>query len=188
MNYEVLQPTEEILVAQAVAVVNGFYLQNLMLEAQMEQYQQLADQGRLAVIQNENGEVVATAGYTMTYPGDVWEFGGWAVKDGYQNQGLGKVVMEHLFAQNPHGKVIAFGNKNSGPIFEKLGAVVVEGGFGLPEEVYGPCATCPVKPALGCCDTIYHLGPVVAKVLERQKNNPNQIKDMIGWDQKPHEW
>lgn len=190
MKYETMQVQQNELevIGGAVELVNLFYAKKLMLEAQMDQYQDLAKQGKLAVIQNEAGEIMASAAYTMIYPGNIWEFGGWAVDEKYQGQGLGLAVMKQLFIQNPYGKTIAFGNDNSGPIFEMLGAVEVPKGIGLPKEVYGPCAGCPAKPDHGCCDKIYHLGPIVAKLIESEGKDPNQIPAMSGWNQMPHQW
>jgi N-acetylglutamate synthase-like GNAT family acetyltransferase len=157
------------LIESAVQLVNSYYQQKLMLAADKEHYKGLAKDKKLVIAVGMNGDVVGTAAYVQHYPKDIWEFGGWAVDYNYQKVGMGVNLIKKLFTENLHWKTIAFGNKNSGPIFGKLGATVVNDHSVIPEEAFALCLTCPNKPKVGCCDTIYNLGPVIMGfILEKQ--------------------
>lgn len=151
------------LIQGSVDLINHFSMGKLMLPATVQQYNQLAGEGALVVAQTLEGEVIGSAAYTQFYDKHIWEFGGWSVKEEFQGKGVGTSLLKMLFKKNPHFQTIAFGNSNSGPIFEKYGAKTVNNHAVLPKEVFGPCASCPNKPKVGCCDTIYNLEPLVAK-------------------------
>lgn len=165
-DYDLLFPesNQKGLITGAVDLVNHFYTAGLMLPATLEDYSVLASKGTLVVAKNMVGDVVGTAAYTQFYEKNIWEFGGWAVAEDFQHQGLGMKLIKELFSQKPHFQTIAFGNRNSGPIFECLSAEVIKDHSFLPKAAFTLCATCPKKPIIGCCDTIYNLGPVVEKL------------------------
>lgn len=166
---EILFPKEKDkeLVAGAVSLVNHFGQLGLMLPVTEEHYLGLAAKSTLCVAcvaKSGFGEVIGTVAYTQFYEKGIWEFGGWAVSEDFQHQGLGKYLLGVLFWHKPHDETIAFGNKNSGPILESLGAQVIANHSLLPPKAFELCATCPRKPAVGCCDTIYDLKPIVLAV------------------------
>ena len=162
-SYEIgfVKPEQKFLVNGAVELVNHFNGKGLMLAANLKQYTELAAKNTLVVAKNSFGTVIGTAAYTQFYKDDVWEFGGWAVSEEYQHKGIGMGVINKLFSENPHFKTIAFGNKNSGPLFESLGAEILIDHSVLPEEAFELCKECPNKPEVGCCDTIYNLAPII---------------------------
>lgn len=175
-GFEVVMPTPEDvkLLKGAVDLVNFFSSQGFMLPVTLENYTILASKGVVSVATDQYGQVVGTASYSQFYEGGVWEFGGWAVAKEYQKEGVGISVMKTLFRTKPHFKTIAFGNKNSGPIFEKLGAKVVTDFDSMPSGIFVPCLICPNKPAAGCCDTVYDLGPLVLKYFNPNPWNNNR--------------
>lgn len=168
VELKMVTPDQEKLIKGAVDLVNYFSGQGLMLPVTQEHYTFLASKGTLVVATDSFGDVVATAAYSQFYDdkkvigGSIWEFGGWAVKEGYQKSKLGLKVANELFSKKTHYKTIAFGNKNSGPIFESWGAKLITDHSVLPKEVFIPCGSCPVKPASGCCDKIYNLEDVMS--------------------------
>jgi N-acetylglutamate synthase-like GNAT family acetyltransferase len=192
----------DYIVNGAVNLINHFYQKGLMLPANSEHYVGLAEQGKLVVATNRYGSVIGTAAYTQSYERGIWEFGAWTVKEEYQKQGIGKKLLEELFSKKPHFKTIALANKNSSPILELLGADVIEDHSVLPDEVFELCSSCPVKPATGCCDTIFNLSPVVEKLgmpdiswmLPRQVERlvygvgENQWGVFAGLGKDPEEW
>ena len=165
-NYELVFPNSNQagLTRGAVDLVNHFNEAGLMLPVTQEHYISLASKGTLIVAKTVLGEVVGTAAYTQFYEKDIWEFGGWAVKEDHQHMGVGMKLMKGLFSKIPHYQTIAFGNKNSAPIFESLYAGVIENHSILPKKAFELCADCPMKPKVGCCDKIYNLSPVVERL------------------------
>lgn len=176
-----LGETEMSLIKGASDLVNHFNQQGLMLPVTNEDYTKLAKAGTLVVAKNLDGLVVATASYTQFYDKNIWEFGGWAVAEEYQHQGLGLKLVKKLFSEKPHYQTIAFGNKNSGPILESLGAVAIGDHSLLPKKAFDLCATCPNKPKIGCCDVIYNLEPVVASfaAVPFDEMSPRQIDRLV---------
>lgn len=156
-----VKPEQLNLVKGAVDLINHFNCMNLMLGTTVEHYLKIASKNSLVVAKNTIGEVVGTAAYTQYYKDDIWEFGGWAVSEEFQHKGVGIKVIKKLFTENPHFKTIAFGNKNSGPLFESFGAEIIKDHSVLPEEAFELCNNCPNKPNIGCCDTIYNLAPII---------------------------
>ncbi len=165
-QYDLVFPNQENEkdITGAVDVVNQFSGKGLMLPTTEEHYKHLASKGALIVMKTLQGEVVGTAAYTQFYEKNIWEFGGWAVLEEYQNQGAGLKLVQKLFSEKPHFQTIAFGNSNSGPIFELLGAKKIEDTSILPSKAFELCSNCPIKPEIGCCDTVYNLSPVVEKL------------------------
>ncbi len=199
--YEVkfVGPEQINLVLGAVDLVNHFSNQKLMLPATVEHYSEMASKGLLVAVKNGIGEVIGTAGYIQLYNNDTWEFGGWAVAEGLQHHGIGIKLLKKLFKERPHAKTIAFGNNNSGPIFEHLGAKVIKDHSVLPKEAFELCAKCPNKPSVGCCDTIYNLAPVIVDIASegftiRQVDRlvyglgENQWGPFVGWNKDPKDW
>lgn len=152
------------IITQAVDLVNFFNKKGLMLPTTLEHYQQVASNESLVVAEDGNGRIIGTVAYTHVYEGDIWEFGGWAVDINYQRKGIGMKLIEKLFKGRPHYRTIAFGNKNSGPILESLGAKIIDDHSNLPKAAFDLCAECPNKPKVGCCDVIYDLAPVISKL------------------------
>ncbi len=203
-GYELLIPTENQpeLILGAVNLINSFSKEKLMLPVTQKDYTILASRNTLVVAKSYMGEIVGTAAYSQFYDRDIWEFGGWAVSEGYQGQGLGINLLKKLFLSNPHFQTIAFGNKNSGPIFESLGALVVTDYSAMPQAIFGPCSICPNKPEKGCCDTIYNLEPIVSKfgmpdtnwMSPRQLDRlaygigENQSTQFKGFGKQPKDW
>ena len=155
--------TDGVLIQGSVDLINHFSQKKLMLPTTSQQVDGLAKKGTIVVAKSPVGEVVGTAAYTQFYDKSIWEFGGWAVSEDYQNKGVGIMLLKKLFSKLPHFQTIAFGNSNSGPIFEKLGAKIVTDHSVIPVVAFDLCKDCPRKPTVGCCDTIYNLEPVVAK-------------------------
>ena len=127
---------DQFLIAGAVDLVNHFNKSGLMLPVNLEHYTKLAKEGVLVIETNGLGVVVGTAAYTQFYENGVWEFGGWAVTEEYQHQGVGGRLVEILFWHKTHLNTVAFGNKNSGPILEKMGAVVIKNHSNLPPKAW----------------------------------------------------
>ena len=167
------------LIESAVNLVDSFYQQKLMLAADKDHYKELAKDKKLVIAIGMNGDVVGTTAYVQHYPKDIWEFGGWAVDCNFQKIGMGVNLIKKLFTENLHWKTIAFGNKNSGPIFHKFGATVVKDHSIIPEEAFALCLTCPNKPKVGCCDTIYNLGPIVVG-FNSENMTPKQLATLLG--------
>src|SRR6185369_12046550 len=119
-------PDQEKLIKGAVELVNYFSDQGFTLPVTPQHYTYLATKGALVVAKDDFGQVVGTAAYAQFYDKDIWEFGGWAVKEKYQHGGVGGKLIKELFSKKPHFKTIAFGNRNSAPIFESLGAKSIE--------------------------------------------------------------
>ena len=199
--YEVkfVKPEQKNMVQGAVDLINHFNKLGLMLPVTPEHYFNIASKGLLAVAENGIGQIIGTAAYTQFYPNDVWEFGGWAVTEGLQHHGIGMKLINKLFKEHPYAKTIAFGNKNSGPILESLGAKVIKDHSVLPKEAFALCATCPNKPKVGCCDTIYNLAPVIVAIASRDFTmrqfdrliygiGGNQWGPFEGWDKDPEDW
>ncbi|HJY99028.1 MAG TPA: GNAT family N-acetyltransferase [Patescibacteria group bacterium] len=173
-----------------------------MLPVTVGHYKSLTKKGTLIVAKNTLGQVVGTAAYTQFYTKNIWEFGGWAVLEEYQHQGVGLKLMTQLFKKHHHFQTIAFGNKNSGPILESLGAKIIKNHAILPKRAFELCATCPRKPKIGCCDIIYNLSPVVEALgmPDTSWMSPRQFErlvygigegqsgDFMGLGKKPEEW
>lgn len=186
----------------AVGLVNHFNQEGLMLPVTMGHYKKLAYHGTLVVAKNNQAEVVGTAAFTQFYKKHIWEFGGWAVAEDYQHKGIGLQLITALFKKHHHFQTIAFGNKNSGPILESLGAKVIHNHAILPKKAFDLCANCPRKPKVGCCDTIYNMSPVVEALgmpdtswmsfrqVERLVYGigEGQSGDFQGLGKKPEEW
>lgn len=154
-------PDDEQLVYGSVELVNYFYEKKLMLAADYEHYLKLAEDKKLAVVVDSGSEVIGTAAFTQEYSNGIWEFGGWAVDESWQKVGIGLMLIKALFTENQHLKIITFGNANSSPILEKLGAEEIDDHSEIPEEAFLLCKECPNRPEVGCCDTIYNLAPIV---------------------------
>lgn len=165
-SYELIFPNDNQgeLIEGAVNLVNHFNAAGLMLPVTPEHYTTLTKKGTLVVAKSVSGEVIGTAAYTQFYERDIWEFGGWAVAEDHQHRGIGMKLMKELFSEVPHFQTIAFGNKNSGPIFESFYARIIEDHSILPKKAFELCAGCPMKPKVGCCDKIYNLSPVVERL------------------------
>lgn len=166
-NIKFVESHEDGLIFGAVNLLNSFSKQGLLLPVSEDIYKTLAKEKRLVVAVDGFGRVVATAAYSQIYENNIYEFGGWAVDENYQQKGLGHRVMEKLFVGNVRGRVIAFGNRNSGPIFEKLGAKIIRNYSVIPNKAFELCNTCLAKPEKGCCDTIYNLSPVVLSLVSK---------------------
>lgn len=193
------KPEQQELVLGAVDLVNHFNKLGLMLPVTLEHYSKIASKGLLVVAINGIGQVVGTAAYTQFYEKNIWEFGGWAVVEGLQHHGIGTRLIKKLFKEHPYAQTIAFGNKNSGPILESLGAKVIKNHSVLPRGAFELCANCPMKPKVGCCDTIYNLAPVIVDIASKDFT-PRQVERLVhglgenqwgplkGWDKDPKDW
>ncbi len=154
------QHTETLLAA--AALINGYAEQGLMISVSLEQLQQMAAQGLLAIASNEKGKVIGTAGITLIYPDGKKEFGAWAVDPSAQKSGIGKKLLEAVLKKAPNETIIAFANQNSGPIFEKLGAPKLKQ-TEMHSQAFEPCKSCKClgKESLSsghlCVDTIFNL-------------------------------
>lgn len=166
-NTKFVESHENGLISGAVDLVNSFNKQGLLLPVSEDGYKELAKENRLVVALDGLGKVIGTAAYTQVYENGIFEFGGWAIDSAYQQKGLGYLIMQKLLVGNIHWKTIAFGNKNSGPIFEKLGAKTITNYSVIPNKAFELCNTCPSKPKNGCCDTIYNLSPVIFRLVSK---------------------
>lgn len=168
-NYEVIFPQEgdEHLFLLAATLINAYAEQGIMLEVTAEQLQLIAAQGLLALAIDEQQQVVGTAGITLVYPDGKMEFGGWSVQEDWKASGVGKQLLATLLghSQLSDKNIIAFGNQNSGPIFQKLGAVVMDQSQ-VHQNAFVPCQACGCKdkdkllPGQQCVDVIFDLNPL----------------------------
>ena len=149
----------------AVNLVNHYNKEGLMLPATFDKYQSLAEKGHLALATTTQAEVVGTVAYTWQYPMDIWELGGLPVKEGCLHKGIATVLIKELLKKVHHSKTIVVANKNSVPLFQKMGAKEIGFPNTLPDEIYEPCANCPVKPEQGCCDTLMSLAPIILSIV-----------------------
>lgn len=177
-NIKFVEGHQEGLILGAVDLVNSFSKQGLLLPVSADDYKKLAEEKRLVVALDGMGKVIATAAYSQIYENNIYEFGGWSVDTNHQQKGLGYLVIKKLLLGNIHWKTIAFGNKNSGPIFEKLGARKVINYSVIPNKAFELCNTCPAKPKNGCCDTIYDLSTVVFRLVSKNFS-PRQTERLI---------
>lgn len=168
-HVEILFPTPEDsgLLLQAVALIQTYAEIGLMVAISEERLTQMAAQGMLALAVNEAQDVVGTAAVTFVWPDGSHEFGGWAVQEEYKRHGVGVDLLHKLFDHvGVPDKVIAFGNYNSGPIFQKLGAALL-GHDEMHPDAFIPCKTCKChgKENLPfghkCVDSIFDLKPVL---------------------------
>lgn len=154
---------------QASQLIGHFALQGLVLEISPEKLADLASQKSL-VLAVSGGEVVGTAAVTFVYPDGKKEFGGWAVQESWQKHGVGLALLAALVEGQEEDQLVAFGNANSGPIFEKLGATKINH-QAMHESAFEPCKTCKChgKETLAqgqkCMDTIYDLTPVILAMI-----------------------
>jgi N-acetylglutamate synthase-like GNAT family acetyltransferase len=170
-NYEVIFPSESdgSLLLMATMLINSYAEQGIMLSVTLEQLQIIAAQGLLAVAVSDDQEVVGTAGITMSFPDGKKEFGGWSVKEGWKASGVGKSILTALLskASLAQSDIIAFGNKNSSPIFDKLGASVLNQ-TQVHEKAFVPCQTCgchgkdQLHDGQLCVDNIFNLNALKA--------------------------
>jgi N-acetylglutamate synthase-like GNAT family acetyltransferase len=127
---------------KASLLINSYAKEGLMLSMSKEDIEVLFRQGRFCFL-FEGGELVACAGVTAEFPGGIYEFGSWAVRKDLVSKGYGLQVYHKVMSLDflKGKKVIAFGNKNSSPIFEKVGMGEMPQSS-LPKECFFPCKTC----------------------------------------------
>jgi len=181
-SVEYIFPNEDQihLIGGAVDLINYYNQQGLVLPVTLEKYLQLAKQKKLIVAAIDEEEVIGTVAYTYEYPRDIWEVGGMAVNEGWLHQGIATVLIQEIIKKRPHGKTIAMANKNSLPLFKKVGAQEISFPNSLPPEIFGPCSLCPVKPEKGCCDTLLSLAPVVFKFVFEGASERQILRLMMG--------
>lgn len=190
-NYEFVfpKPEQSNFIQGAVDLVNHFYKSKLLLPADLKHYEMLAGKKNLIVAINNDGKLIGSSAYTQFFEKDIWEFGGWTVDEEYQHKGIGTKIIKKLFEEQPHIKTIAFGNKNSGPIFEYLNAEIITDHSLLPKQAFNLCNGCPNKPTIGCCDTIYNLAPIVHNVMiEKMNYDEKQLKSLLIYQKDLKNW
>jgi N-acetylglutamate synthase-like GNAT family acetyltransferase len=203
MNTEmciIMPDADEVnIIQQAVDLVNHFNQEGLMLPADLEKYQQLAAAAKLAVLITDEFEVIGSVAYTQEYSNGMWEVGGLAVKEAWQGKGHASDLVKHLLENKKHVKTLAVANSNSLPLFQKLGGQKINFPNKLPQEIYEPCAQCPVKPETGCCDTFVSLANIVIDMAikgmtPRQSDRliygvgEPQMPEYYGAEVPPEEW
>ncbi len=118
----------------------------------------------------EDGELAGYAGITVQYNEKLLEFGGLVTNPELRRKGIGQSLTEYVAAMvasvcSETKQVIAFGNEQSGKLFEKLGCSPLEaiGRCALTKDVWKLCKTCPTQPKNfsaedpDCCDRVYDL-------------------------------
>lgn len=165
------------LALQASELIRIAAERGLMLEQSPEQLLQMAAQGMLALLINEEEKVIGTSAMTFQWPGGFVEFGAWTVADDYQEMGLGSKVAKELLALadiSKGKKIIAFANKDSKKPFLKWGGKVLDQRRMHP-DAFIPCQTCHcegkehLNNGQKCVDTIIDLTPVVRKLKKEKK-------------------
>lgn len=178
LGYKLVYPKsflEHQMFYAASKIIEGYAKQGLMLEQSPVKLADMADKRSLVLaLDDVTGQVIGTAGFTFAYDEYMYEFGAWAVNPKYQNKGIGLSLLGALLFQGDHfGKKIAFGNSKSGPIFEKLGAKIMDHEE-LPSAVFIPCKTCNCSgkenfpKGKQCVDNIYDLSTITKKVIEQK--------------------
>lgn len=165
--YEIVfaQESEHGLIEMAASIVNAYAEQGLMLSVTLEKLQRIAAQGMLAVAVNVDKQVIGAAGITFEFPDGKKEFGGWAVHSEWIHSGVGKQLLHAVLQRSKGETVVAFGNHNSGPIFKKLGAKILNHAD-MDATAFVPCQSCACKGKehLGkgelCVDTIFDLSAI----------------------------
>lgn len=166
--YEIVFPCEEdeALLCMATTIINQYAEQGIMLAVTVERLQQIAAHGLLALAVSSEGETIGSAGIMFEYPDGKKEFGGWAVKPEWTHTGVGKQLLQTLLQQHKDDHIIAFGNDNSGPIFLKLGASILDQQQMHP-DAFVPCKVCQCKgkehlsDGQLCVDRIFDLNPIL---------------------------
>src|SRR3546814_10092061 len=94
------------------------------------------------------------------------ELGGLVVSEASRDRGIGSIitrtVVEHAHRVKEPWQIIAFSNKLSRVLFEKLGGTQIEDASTLPPEVWKVCHTCKFyDEALACnktcCGRVYDI-------------------------------
>jgi len=168
--YEIVFPSEndEALLNLAATLINYFAEQGIMLAVTADQLAKIASQGMLALAVDEKETLIGTAAVTFEYPDGTLEFGGWAVSPNTQAKGVGKGLLQAILSRTNGKRLVAFGNANSAPIFEKYGATEIDQRQMHP-DAFVMCQTCGCKhkedlpEGKSCVDTIYDLKPVKVK-------------------------
>lgn len=146
-DYQTIMASETSLglLGQASALIQHWAVEKkCMIEQPVPALVDLASKGHLALAVTPKDQVLATAAFTYFYSPELVEFGAWSVQPELTNHGVGLAVMTYLVKQIPlPDRLIAVCNTNSAPIFNRMGAIVMDQKAGiLPKEVADPCATC----------------------------------------------
>ena len=127
-EYRIRFPREEEVevVTQVRSIIQAYAEVGLMMGQSVDFFLELAAQNFLAVAVDDGGLVIGCAALTQKLPlTGAYEFGAWAVIPEAKGTGLGKQLYQSLFkhvAENPLvTTVIAYANKNSGPVLKKNG-------------------------------------------------------------------
>lgn len=173
------------LLAQASMLICGYADKGLMLNQSSDALAQMAEKGGLVLANDflNDNKVIGTIGITQAWSdGDILELGAWAVDQGHRHHGVGMGLLERLavaLSNHPDGlkTVIAFANKNSGPIFASLGATVLPQ-YLMDPAAFGPCTSCHcdkscLEPGQLCVDTIYNLTDVMQKLANDYSSRPS---------------
>lgn len=161
-----VQEGDEALLRLAAAIINSYAEQGIMLGVTVDRLQRIAAQGLLALAVTPENDVVGAAGITFEFPDEKKEFGSWAVKPDWIHSGVGKQLLQAVLEKNKDNTVIAFANHNSGPIFQKLGAGVLDQ-QNMHPDAFAPCESCKcqgkhaLQPGQRCVDTIFDLTPLL---------------------------
>lgn len=169
-SYEIVFPSENdgALLIMASTLINQFAEQGIMLAVTADQLAKIASQGMLALAMDEHRQLIGTAAVTFEYPDGTLEFGGWAVSPNTQAKGVGKGLLQAILSRTNGKRLVAFGNSNSAPIFEKYGATEIDQRQMHP-DAFVMCQTCGCKhkedlpEGKSCVDTIYDLKPAKVK-------------------------
>jgi N-acetylglutamate synthase-like GNAT family acetyltransferase len=160
---------------QACALIHLYAEEGLMLDIAVDTLSQLAAAGMLALAVTPKGEVVGSIAYTYVWPDGKTEMGGWAVKKNLQHKGIGEDLLTSIVHQNGQENIIAFGNHNSGPILQKMGAIPIPE-TEIHPSAFEPCLTCKCDKSnlpVGrqCVDTIFDMTPVIQKIVTTKKGS-----------------
>ncbi len=162
-SYEIIFAKEDdtALLLMAQALIGRYAEQGLMLAVTLKQLESIAAQGLLALALSHDRNTIGVAGITFEHPDGKKEFGGWAVDPAWKHSGVGKQLLQAVIGSTS-GTVIAFGNHNSGPIFTKLGATILDQKSMHP-SAFDPCRNCKCQgkeklpEGTLCVDSIYDL-------------------------------
>ncbi len=160
-----LEPDNEPMLLMVVALINSYAEQGIMLGVTADQLSKIAAQGLLAVAIDCNKNVIGSAAITFQYPDGTLEFGGWAVIDEMRKEGVGKHLFDSILDRAQGNKLVAFGNRNSAPIFKKFGAQPMHQSHMHP-DAFVMCETCNcsgkelLTDGNRCVDTIFDLSSI----------------------------
>lgn len=147
------------------AIANG----TNMLPKSREDILILFANGQSVLVLNDAMEPIGHAAITEVYSNCV-EIGAMVTSSDWQRKGIGtralRAVLQTARMKYPEKTIFALANNQSGPLFTKLGAQIIDESE-LDAEVWTLCAKCPALPVCSdgdsfkCCDTAFDLTKIL---------------------------